>query len=59
VLWESRGLPPSELAIPPFSVHLTREEVLAILSYIKTWWTQEQRDSRAENSRQWQEANTP
>jgi hypothetical protein len=40
-------------------VHLTREEVLAILSYIKTWWTQEQRDSRAENSRQWQEANTP
>lgn len=59
VLRESLGLPPSDLEMPPFRGELAQEEVLAVLSYIKTWWTQEQRDAQAENSRRWQEANAP
>ena len=56
---ESLGLPPSDIEMPPFMERLTQKEVLAILSYIKTWWTEEQRDSQAAVSRQWEEANTP
>jgi mono/diheme cytochrome c family protein len=57
VLRESMGLPPSALEMPPFKGRLTQEEVVAILSFIKTWWTEEQRDFQAEISRQKQEAN--
>ena len=53
------GLPPNDLEMPPFRGKLTQEEILTILSLIKTWWTQEQRDAQAENSKLWQEANTP
>ncbi|MDA0987824.1 MAG: cytochrome c [Chloroflexi bacterium] len=59
VLLESLGLPPSDLEMPHFRGELAREETLAVLSYIKTWWTQEQREAQAENSRRWQEANAP
>ena len=59
VLQASVGLPPSVLEMPPFKDKLTQAEVLAILSYLKTWWTEQQRDSQAAISRQWQEANSP
>ena len=56
---ESLGLPPEGIEMPSFKGRLTQEEVLAILSYIKTWWTEEQKVSQAAISRQWEEANTP
>ena len=54
---ESLGLPPSALEMPPFRGRLTQEEVLVIMSFIKTWWTEEQKDFQAAISRQWEEAN--
>jgi mono/diheme cytochrome c family protein len=57
VIRESLGLPKSEMEMPAFRGRLTEEEALAVLNYIKTWWTEEQRDSQAAISRQWEEAN--
>jgi len=34
------GIPGSEM--PPHAEHLTDEEIIAVLSYIKTWWSDEQ-----------------
>jgi mono/diheme cytochrome c family protein len=42
--------------MPPFKDKLSEEEVNAILAYIKTWWTEEQRQSHADVSRRHQEA---
>ena len=36
--------------MPAFRGQLTEEEVLAILAYIKTWWTEEQRAWQAQVS---------
>ena len=42
--------------MPPFKDKLTEHEVDAILSYIKTWWEEGQRESQADISRRYQEA---
>jgi mono/diheme cytochrome c family protein len=49
------GIPFSleEQKMPAFRDKLTEEEVKAILAYIKTWWTEEQRESQKEVTRQW------
>jgi mono/diheme cytochrome c family protein len=39
--------------MPAFKDKLTEEDVKAILAYIKTWWTEEQRKSQREVTRQW------
>lgn len=52
LLRESRGLPPSEMEMPPYKSILTLGEVDAVLAYIKMGWTQEQRDSQAKLSEQ-------
>lgn len=43
-------------AMPAFGHVLTEEEVVVILDYIKTWWTEEQRASQADVSKRYQEA---
>ncbi len=39
-------------AMPAFKGTLTEQDIKAILSYIKTWWSKEQRDWQAEVTRQ-------
>jgi mono/diheme cytochrome c family protein len=43
-------------AMPPFKDVLTEEQVDTVLSYIKTWWTPDQRESQADISQRYQEA---
>ena len=43
-------------AMPALKDKLTEEEVDAILAYIKTWWTPDQRESQADISRTYQVA---
>jgi S-disulfanyl-L-cysteine oxidoreductase SoxD len=42
--------------MPAFEGKLAESEVDAILAYIKTWWTPEQRETQADVSRRYQEA---
>jgi mono/diheme cytochrome c family protein len=42
--------------MPPFREKLTEAETEAILAFIKTWWTPDQRESQANVSRRYQEA---
>lgn len=42
--------------MPPFKDKLTEGEVDAILSYIKTWWEEWQREGQADISQRYQEA---
>jgi mono/diheme cytochrome c family protein len=44
------GAPEDTPRMPAFQGQLTEEEVLAILAYIKTWWTEEQRAWQAQVS---------
>lgn len=44
------------LGMPAFRDKLTEQEVEVILAFIKTWWTEEQRESQADISRRYQEA---
>ncbi len=44
------------LLMPPFKDTLTDEEVDTILAYIKTWWTEDQREGQADISRRYQQA---
>lgn len=37
------GLPDDAPTMPPFAEELNDQDIHAILAYIKTWWTQEQR----------------
>jgi mono/diheme cytochrome c family protein len=37
--------------MPTFKEQLTEEDVAAILAYIKTWWTEEQRQFQARITR--------
>jgi mono/diheme cytochrome c family protein len=39
--------------MPAFKDMLTEEDVQAILAYIKTWWTEEQRASQKKVTEQW------
>ncbi len=43
--------PPSTPAMPAFRGVLTDEEIEAILAFIKTWWTEEQRRYQAQITR--------
>jgi mono/diheme cytochrome c family protein len=52
--WVLNGRP--IVAMPSFKDKLTEAEVDAILSYIKTWWRSDQRESQADISRSYQEA---
>jgi mono/diheme cytochrome c family protein len=42
--------------MPAFKEQLSEADVEAILAHIKTWWTEEQRQSQADVSRRYQEA---
>ena len=42
--------------MPAFKDKLTEEEVNAVLTYIKTWWTEEQRADQADISKRYQDA---
>lgn len=47
------GLPPrpgaeGDEVMPAFRDELTEDEVAAIIAYLKTWWTDEQREVQAE-----------
>ena len=42
--------------MPAFQDKLTDPEVDVILTYIKTWWTPDQRDDQADISKRYQEA---
>lgn len=46
-----------EQKMPPFKDTLTEEEAKAILAYIKTWWTKEQREWQATVTANWSEMN--
>ena len=43
-------------AMPAFGDKLTEAELDAVLTFIKTWWTTEQRESQADISQRYQEA---
>ena len=50
----TRGKPPG--LMPAFGDRLTHEEIEAVLAFIKTWWTEEQRSDQADISVRYQEA---
>lgn len=43
-------------AMPAFKDKLSEDQVDAILAYIKTWWTEEQRESQADVSHRYEDA---
>ena len=43
-------------AMPPFADALTEEEVDAVLSHIRSWWTPDQLETQADVSRRYQDA---
>lgn len=49
---EMMGVPPDTPRMPAFKDNLTEGEVRAVLAYIKTWWTEEQRRHQAKITRQ-------
>lgn len=51
--WILSGKP---YGMPAFQEKLSEEDVEAILALIKTWWTEDQRKTQAEISRQYEEA---
>jgi mono/diheme cytochrome c family protein len=54
--WILQGKPGPELSVMPGFGYLTRGDVEAILVLIKTWWTDEQRESQADISRRYDQA---
>ena len=52
--WVLNGKFPGQM--PAFSDRLSREQVEAILAYIQTWWTEDQRSTQADISERYQEA---
>lgn len=53
--WILNGKPGPAL-MPAFGGKLTEEDAEAILAFIKTWWTPEQRDIQADISKRFEEA---
>jgi mono/diheme cytochrome c family protein len=45
------GAPQGTPRMPAFKATLTEEDIAAILAYIKTWWTEEQREWQAQVTR--------
>ena len=52
--WVLDGKFPGQM--PAFGDRLSREQVEAVLAYIKTWWTEEQREVQANVSERYQRA---
>ena len=52
--WVLNGKPFT--AMPGFTGILTQQDAEAVLAYVKTWWTEEQRRAQADVSRRYQEA---
>lgn len=52
--WIMEGKPPG--AMPAFGGQLADGDVAAILAFIKTWWTPEQRESQEDVSKRYEEA---
>jgi mono/diheme cytochrome c family protein len=40
---QAQGVPPEDTLMPSFQDQLSEEEAMAILEFLKTWWTEEQR----------------
>ncbi len=53
IQWTLEGRP---LNMPAFKETLSRVDAEAILAYIKTWWTPQQKATQADISRRYQEA---
>ena len=54
--WTLNGKPGFPQHMPTFKGILTKKDVEAILTLIKTWWTPEQREIQADISRRYEEA---
>ncbi len=54
LLWTVDGRLP--MGMPAFRDRLSPQETVAVLAFIKTWWTDEQRQSQADLTRRYQEA---
>jgi len=54
--WVLNGKPGFGQQMPAFKDRLSEPDVETILAFIKTWWTQEQRQSQADISQRYQEA---
>ncbi len=52
--WTVDGREP--MGMPAFRERLSPQEVTAVLSFIKTWWTEEQRQTQADLTLRYQEA---
>ena len=52
--WVLNGKPPG--LMPPFKPELAEGQVEAVLAYIKTWWTEDQRLGQADMSQRYQQA---
>ena len=42
-LLQDQGVPPEDAVMPAFGDQLSEDEAMAILAFIKTWWTEDQR----------------
>jgi mono/diheme cytochrome c family protein len=51
-LLHQQGVPREDSIMPAFEDQLAEEEAEAILAYIKTWWTEEQREFQARATEQ-------
>jgi cytochrome c553 len=58
VIKEGVQNPLSHFPMPAFEGALTDEQINAIIAYIKTWWTDEQRAHQAEVTQRWAEMDT-
>ncbi len=54
--WILHGKPGPGFSVMPGFGYLTKDDVEAILAHIKTWWTDEQRESQADISRRYDQA---
>jgi len=54
--WIVNGKPGPGLSVMPGFGYLTKDDVEAILVLIKSWWTDEQRESQADISRRYDQA---
>ena len=54
--WTLNGKPGFRQQMPAFKGILTKKDVEAILAFIKTWWTAEQREIQADISRRYDQA---
>jgi mono/diheme cytochrome c family protein len=51
-LLQQQGVPPEDSVMPAFGDRISEDEALSILAYIKTWWTEEQREFQSRATEQ-------